>query len=48
MLWTTYVSPTDGLEHPAVLSDGSLYGLRTANRLIDLLGDDGELLARSA
>jgi 2-keto-4-pentenoate hydratase/2-oxohepta-3-ene-1,7-dioic acid hydratase in catechol pathway len=30
-----------------VLSDGSLHGLRTANRLIDLLGDDGELLARS-
>jgi 2-keto-4-pentenoate hydratase/2-oxohepta-3-ene-1,7-dioic acid hydratase in catechol pathway len=47
MRWTTYVSPTDGLEHPAVLSDGSLYGLRTVNRLIDLLGDDGELLARS-
>jgi 2-keto-4-pentenoate hydratase/2-oxohepta-3-ene-1,7-dioic acid hydratase in catechol pathway len=47
MRWTTYVSPTDGLEHPAVLSDGSWYGLRTANRLIDLLGDDGELLARS-
>jgi 2-keto-4-pentenoate hydratase/2-oxohepta-3-ene-1,7-dioic acid hydratase in catechol pathway len=47
MLWTTYVSRTDGLEHPAVLSDGTLYGLRTANRLIDLLGDDGELLARS-
>ena len=47
MRWTTYVSPADGLEHPAVLSDGSLYGLRTAARLIDLLGDDGELLARS-
>ena len=47
MRWTTYVSPTDGREHPAVLSDGSLHGLRTANRLIDLLGDDGELLARS-
>ena len=47
MRWTTYVSPTDGRQHPAVLSDGSLYGLRTADRLIDLLGDDGELLARS-
>jgi 2-keto-4-pentenoate hydratase/2-oxohepta-3-ene-1,7-dioic acid hydratase in catechol pathway len=47
MRWTTYVSPTDGRQHPAVLSDGSLYGLRTAGRLIDLLGDDGELLARS-
>jgi 2-keto-4-pentenoate hydratase/2-oxohepta-3-ene-1,7-dioic acid hydratase in catechol pathway len=48
MLWTTYVSPTDGHQHPAVLSGGSLHGLRTAGRLIDLLGDDGELLARSA
>jgi 2-keto-4-pentenoate hydratase/2-oxohepta-3-ene-1,7-dioic acid hydratase in catechol pathway len=47
MRWTTYVSPSDGRQHPAVLSDGSLHGLRTATRLIDLLGDDGELLARS-
>lgn len=48
MRWTTYVSPSDGQEHPAVLSGGSLHGLRTATRLVDLLGDDGELLARSA
>ena len=41
MRWTPYVSPTDGREHAAVLSDGSLYGLRPAARLIDLLGDDG-------
>ncbi len=41
MRWTTYRSTADGLEHPAVLSDGSLYGLRTADRLLDLLGDDG-------
>ena len=47
MLWTTYVSPSDGRQHPAVLADGSLHGLRTATRLIDLLGDDGELLARA-
>jgi len=47
MRWTTYVSPTDGEQHPALLSDGSLHGLRTAGRLIDLLGDDGELLARA-
>ena len=47
MFWTTYVSPTDGQEHPALLSDGSLHGLRTADRLIDLLGDDGEKLARA-
>jgi 2-keto-4-pentenoate hydratase/2-oxohepta-3-ene-1,7-dioic acid hydratase in catechol pathway len=48
MRWTTYVSPSDGQEHPALLSDGSLHGLRSASRLLDLLGDDGELLARSA
>ena len=47
MLWTTYISPTDGQQHPAVVSGGSLHGLRTAGALIDLLGDDGELLARS-
>jgi 2-keto-4-pentenoate hydratase/2-oxohepta-3-ene-1,7-dioic acid hydratase in catechol pathway len=46
--WTTYVSPSDGREHPAVLVNGALHGLRTASRLLDLLGDDGELLARSA
>jgi 2-keto-4-pentenoate hydratase/2-oxohepta-3-ene-1,7-dioic acid hydratase in catechol pathway len=47
MLWTTYVSPSDGQQHPAVLAEGCLHGLRTATRLIDLLGDDGELLARA-
>jgi 2-keto-4-pentenoate hydratase/2-oxohepta-3-ene-1,7-dioic acid hydratase in catechol pathway len=47
MRWTTYVSPSDGQPHPAVLSDGHVHGLRTATRLIDLLGDDGELLARA-
>jgi 2-keto-4-pentenoate hydratase/2-oxohepta-3-ene-1,7-dioic acid hydratase in catechol pathway len=47
MRWTTYVSPTDGQQHPALLSDGSLHGLRTADRLIELLGDDGEQLARA-
>jgi 2-keto-4-pentenoate hydratase/2-oxohepta-3-ene-1,7-dioic acid hydratase in catechol pathway len=48
MRWTTYVSPSDGREHPAVLVDGRLHGLRTASRLLDLLGDDGEALARAA
>lgn len=48
MRWTTYVSPSDGREHAAVLSAGALHGLRTEQRLIDLLGDGGELLARSA
>jgi len=47
MRWSTYVSPSDGREHPALLSDGRLHGLRTATRLLDLLGDDGERLARA-
>jgi 2-keto-4-pentenoate hydratase/2-oxohepta-3-ene-1,7-dioic acid hydratase in catechol pathway len=47
MRWTTYVSPSDGREHPAVVADGAVHGLRTATRLLDLLGDDGERLARA-
>ncbi|SFL49349.1 fumarylacetoacetate hydrolase family protein [Geodermatophilus ruber] len=47
MRWSSYLSPTDGREHPAVVSGGALHGLRTATRLIDLLGDDGERLARA-
>lgn len=48
MRWTTYVSPSDGREHPALVVDGRLHGLRATSRLVDLLGGDGELLARSA
>jgi 2-keto-4-pentenoate hydratase/2-oxohepta-3-ene-1,7-dioic acid hydratase in catechol pathway len=47
MRWTTYVSPSDGQPHPGLLSAGSVHGLRGAPRLLDLLGDDGELLARA-
>jgi len=47
MFWTTYVSPSDGGQHPAVLSHGSLHGVRSTTRLVDLLGDDGERLARA-
>jgi 2-keto-4-pentenoate hydratase/2-oxohepta-3-ene-1,7-dioic acid hydratase in catechol pathway len=47
MRWTTYVSPSDGQEHPAVLSDGAVHGLRSAGRLLDLLGDDPERLYRA-
>jgi 2-keto-4-pentenoate hydratase/2-oxohepta-3-ene-1,7-dioic acid hydratase in catechol pathway len=47
MRWTTYVSPSDGQEHPGVVADGAVHGLRTATRLVDLLGDDGERLARA-
>jgi 2-keto-4-pentenoate hydratase/2-oxohepta-3-ene-1,7-dioic acid hydratase in catechol pathway len=48
MRWTTYVSPSDGHQHPGVVADGAVHGLRTAGRLLDLLGDDGERLARAA
>ena len=47
MRWTTYVSPSDGQPHPGLLSDGSVHGVRGAARLLDLLGDDGEQLARA-
>jgi 2-keto-4-pentenoate hydratase/2-oxohepta-3-ene-1,7-dioic acid hydratase in catechol pathway len=47
MRWTTYVSPSDGQEHPGLLVAGAVHGLRTAGRLLDLLGDDGERLARA-
>jgi 2-keto-4-pentenoate hydratase/2-oxohepta-3-ene-1,7-dioic acid hydratase in catechol pathway len=39
MRWATYVSPTDSAEHPALVADGALHGLRGAERLVDLLGD---------
>lgn len=51
MRWSTYVSPPDGEEHAALL-DGDLHGLRAAAggliRLLDLLGDAGELLSTAA
>jgi 2-keto-4-pentenoate hydratase/2-oxohepta-3-ene-1,7-dioic acid hydratase in catechol pathway len=47
MRWTTYVSPSDGQPHPGLLSDGAVHGVRGAARLLDLLGDDGEALARA-
>jgi 2-keto-4-pentenoate hydratase/2-oxohepta-3-ene-1,7-dioic acid hydratase in catechol pathway len=44
MRWATYRSPTDAREHLGLVRNGKIYGLRTPARLIDLLGDDGELL----
>lgn len=41
MRWSTYLSPTDGREHVAVLHDGALHGSREVASLLDLLGDDG-------
>jgi 2-keto-4-pentenoate hydratase/2-oxohepta-3-ene-1,7-dioic acid hydratase (catechol pathway) len=48
MRWATYRSPTDGADHPGVLHDGALHGLRGTERLLDLLGDRGERLAAAA
>ncbi len=48
MHWVTYVSPADGKEHPGVLRDAAVYGLRGTARLVDLLGDDGARLAQAA
>ncbi len=48
MRWVTYVSPGGGGERPGLLSDGAVYGLRGAARLLDLLGDDGSRLAEAA
>lgn len=45
MRWTTYLSPTDSLEHVGLMHDGRIHGLRGTSRLLDLLGDDGEQLA---
>ena len=47
MRWTTYRSPSDGQEHAGVVSEGAVHGLRSVDRLLDLLGDDGERLARA-
>lgn len=48
MRWSTYLSPTDGTEHVALARGDELLGLREPSRLLDLLGDDGSLLAEAA
>ncbi len=48
MRWSTYLSPRDGAEHVAAVSDGALYGLEGPGQLVDLLGDDGIRLAEAA
>lgn len=48
MRWATYLSPTDGAEHPGIVAGGALHGLRGSARLIDLLGDRGQRLAEAA
>ncbi len=45
MRFATYLSPADGNEHVALVEDDHLLGLSGTERLIDLLGDDGDRLA---
>lgn len=40
MRWVTYVSGTDGREHPGLVVHGEIHGLRSAPRLLDLLAAD--------
>lgn len=48
MRWVTYLSAADGGERVGLVDRGEIRGLRRPGRLIDLLGDDGERLARAA
>src|ERR1700730_13577865 len=48
MRWVTYVSPTDGADRVGLVRDGDIIGLARTLRVVDLLGDDGESLARAA
>ena len=48
MRWATYLSPTDGQQHVGLVRDGTVAGLRSPDRLLDLLGDDGRRLAEAA
>lgn len=48
MQWVTYASTADGTDHPGLVVEGEIRGLRAPARLVDLLGDDGERLARAA
>lgn len=45
MRWSTYVSPTDGAEHVAVVHGTDLYGLESPHRLVDLLGGGASSLS---
>lgn len=48
MRLATYASPKTGQLRPGLLVDGSLHAVQGADRLVDLLGDDGERLAAAA
>jgi 2-keto-4-pentenoate hydratase/2-oxohepta-3-ene-1,7-dioic acid hydratase in catechol pathway len=48
MRWVTYVSPRDGADRLGLVRDGDIMGLARTASMLDLLGDDGELMARAA
>src|SRR6202171_518512 len=48
MRWVTYASPVDGADRVGLVRAGDIIGLPRPSRLLDLLGDDGELMARAA
>ena len=48
MRWVTYASPVDGADRVGLVRAGDIIGLPRTSRLLDLLGDDGELMARAA
>jgi 2-keto-4-pentenoate hydratase/2-oxohepta-3-ene-1,7-dioic acid hydratase in catechol pathway len=47
MRWATYVDPT-GAERAGLVLEGGIHPLEPGERLLDLLGDDGERLAHAA
>ncbi|SFK73461.1 fumarylacetoacetate hydrolase family protein [Geodermatophilus ruber] len=48
MRWVTYRSAAAGGERVGLVEDGQIHGLRAPDRLLDLLGDDGERMAGAA
>ena len=48
MRWVTYRSPSAAAARVGLVSEGRVLGLRSPERLLDLLGDDGETLAGAA
>lgn len=48
MRWVTYASAVDGIDRTGLVDGDEIRGLRAPARLIELLGDDGERLARAA
>lgn len=47
MKWMSYQSPADQTERLGVVVEGQVFGCSMADRLVDLLGDDGERLANA-